>query len=656
MKNSGALNAAAAKKVVSSLLDNVSFENTAGMAGVDSNDIYSYITDLIINTIKKVGHLPWQRNWVGSGGGKSVMNYVSKKEYTGANYILNFDIKIDPVDGTAYLVPAKFENPYYLTFNQIVDAGATLKKGAKARRVIYYNFVLTFKKDSLEFKTADKEKFARFVADNNLTEDDLRRYLAIIPIIKYYNVFKADDCTGLTFKTEAKPVKDVTPIEVAQNIIDGYKNPPVYTFKGDRAFYQPANDLVNMPLIQAFNEESSYYSTYFHELVHSTGAEKRLNRDFSGAKGSKNYAYEELIAELGAVFLCGEAGILFHTLDNSAKYLASWNRKLVEQLQDDNRFYLKASAAAQKAVNWILDRNKTDENQTDENQSEKPKKEASKTFKKPVRSKSKKSFSKKAVSMNAPVLKNAEVKPKTTVSDLAKDSLAYRKANKNEASRQYYKIDDKDISEFLGKIEQKNRESIAITIAGIQGSGKTRFIFQLINAFAQNYKVGHASMEEHPESALYEDKALQYWNDKAINEVRVPEINSMAEMHKLIRENDVIIIDSFAKLRTLDKTVSLDNDLRKKYHGKLFILIYQLTTAKQMRGGSDSQFDADVVLFAEKSDDYKKNYIRIDKNRYNDRDDLKFNIYAKKIQKTPALATSSKPKIKKLSFTVTTKK
>lgn len=674
MKKDGALNASSAGKVISSLLDNISNENTAGMAGVDSNDIYSYITDLIINTIKKVGHLPWQKNWIGSGG-KSVMNYVSKKEYTGANYLLNFDIKFDE-DGNGYLVPAKFVNPYYLTFNQIKDSGATLQKGAKAHRVIYYNFILTFKKDALEFKTADKEKFARFIADNNLSEDDLRRFLAIIPIIKYYNVFRADDCTGLTFETEAKPLKDINPIEVAQNIIDGYKNPPTYTFVGDRAFYQPANDLVNMPLIQAFNEESSYYSTYFHELVHSTGSEKRLKRDFSGAKGSKNYAYEELIAELGAVFLCGEAGILFHTLDNSAKYLASWNRKLVSQLEADNRFYLKAAAAAQKAVNLILDRNQKEEIETEKVENKTPK-----IFKKQMKSRS--SAIKKAVSLNATSkdikasvqkkntvvagTKKASVqikttvldkekkvhseKIKTTVADLPKNSLAARKASKNAISREYYQIDDKEISDLLGKIERKSKESVAITIAGVQGSGKTRFVFQLINAFSAKYKVGHASMEEHPESALYEDKALQYWSDKAINEVDAPEITSMTQLHKLIRDNDVIIVDSFAKLRKIDKAVSLDEDLRKKYHGKLFIVIYQLTSTGQMRGGSDSQFDADIVLFAEKDDDYKKNYIRIDKNRYNDRDDLKFNIYTQRIQKNPG--SPVQPKIKKLSFKVT---
>ncbi|NBL65969.1 hypothetical protein GV828_12235 [Flavobacterium sp. NST-5] len=112
-----------------------------------------------------------------------------------------------------------------------------------------------------------------------------------------------------------------------------------------------------MPNIKAFKKEASYYCTYFHELTHSTGAKKRLNRDMTGTFGSKPYAFEELIAELGAVFMCSESGILFQTKENSAKYLKNWNTVLVSELENDNRFFLKASAQSQKAVNYILGRN-----------------------------------------------------------------------------------------------------------------------------------------------------------------------------------------------------------------------------------------------------------------------------------------------------------
>jgi len=299
--------------------------------------------------------LPWQKDWVGWGADGAAKNYVSKKEYTGANFILNFDIKFDK-EGKGYLVPINFKQPYYLTFNQIKETGASLKEGSKARRVIYYTMIFSFDNGILKFKTTDKAKFDEFVKSHGLTKEDLKEHLTKIPVIKYYNVFRADDCTGLKFP-EPTGNKNVNPIEQAQSLIDGYKNPPTYTFVGDKAFYQPANDSLNMPKISAFKNEASYYCTYFHELTHSTGAKKRLGRDFSGRFGSKAYAYEELIAELGAVFLCSESGILFQTKDNSAKYLKSWNKVLVTELENDNRFFLKASAQSQKAVNHILDRN-----------------------------------------------------------------------------------------------------------------------------------------------------------------------------------------------------------------------------------------------------------------------------------------------------------
>ncbi|MGC4041992.1 MAG: zincin-like metallopeptidase domain-containing protein [Flavobacterium sp.] len=280
-----------------------------GLNGVSPDDIYSYITDLIINTIEKVGHLPWQKDWVGSGADGTAKNYVSKKEYTGANFLLNFDVKYDE-DGKGYLVPIKFIQPYYLTFNQIKETGASLKKDSKARRVIYYTMIFSFDNGTLQIKTTDKEKFTEFVNSNGITKEDLKKYLKKIPVIKYYNVFRADDCTGLKFP-EVIGNKSVNPIEQAQSLIDSYKNPPVYTFVGDKAYYQPATDKLNMPNIKAFKKEASYYCTYFHELTHSTGAKKRLNRDMTGTFGRKSYAFEELIAELGAVFMCSEAGILF---------------------------------------------------------------------------------------------------------------------------------------------------------------------------------------------------------------------------------------------------------------------------------------------------------------------------------------------------------
>ncbi len=353
---------------------------------VSPNDIYNYITDLILNTIKEVGHLPWQKEWVGSGSEGVARNYVSKKPYSGANFILNFDIKFDK-KGKPYLVPIKFKQPYYLTFNQIKEAKATLKKGSVASRVIYYTMIFGFDNGTQKIKTSDRPKYTEFIQNNGFTKADIAEHGSKIPVIKYYNVYRADDCTGLVFGEKPKP-KNTTPIEEAQSIIDGYPNPPKFTFGGDGAYYQPANDLVNMPKISAFNKEAFYYCTYFHELIHSTGHSKRLDRgnDTRKRDGSiedkKAYAFEELVAELGAVFLCSESGLLFTTRNNSAKYLHGWNSRLVSELENDNRFFLKASAKAQKAADWILDRNEEDK---DQKKTKKPAKKVAKpVVKKPI--------------------------------------------------------------------------------------------------------------------------------------------------------------------------------------------------------------------------------------------------------------------------------
>lgn len=669
-------------------------------AAVSPDEIYSYITDLIINTINTVGHLPWQKEWVGSGSGGAAKNYVSKKEYTGANFILNFDIKFDE-KGKPYLVPIQFIEPYYLTFNQIKEAKATLKKGSKAHRVIYYTMIFDYDSPTAKIKTTDQTKFNAFVKANNLTSTDLKQNLSKIPVLKYYNVFRADDCTGLKFPSNKDLDKIVNPIDEAQKIIDGYKNPPAYTFAGDRAFYQPSGDILNMPNIKAFSSEAYYYATFFHEMTHSTGAEKRLKRDFSGKFGSKNYAFEELIAELGAVFLCSESGILFHVRENSAKYLQSWNRKLVNELENDNRFFLKASAQAQKATNHILGREQANTETTEATEKkEKPEKVVENHFTRAKRKKtvadqkktgqldlfeglngskaksnkqtkiakkrgqlSKKPCSDYLDNVKRPPLKSKDTKKVTKIqiktaqktenvitnkASMDKNSLAYKMANQPKYVA-YFDIPDMDIARILGKIEKKSKESVFISLTGGEGSMKTRMAFQLMNTFAQNYKVGHASIEEHPESVLYFDKAKQYLNTKAQANITNPEVNSLSSLHQLILKSDVVVIDSFTKMKEIEKSFEVDKDLRKKYDGKLFIVIFQQTTDGSMRGGSKSQFDADVVLFTEKFDDYKQNYIYSTKNRYSSETGLKFNIFQKQLQGKKAEVQS---KTKKLSFKV----
>jgi len=207
-------------------------------------------------------------------------------------------------------------------------------------------------------------------------------------------------------------------------------------------------------------------------------------------------------------------------------------------------------------------------------------------------------------------------------------------------------IANPQLQRFLGDVERKTSESTVITIAGGAGSGKTRFAFQFINALAQNYKVGHASLEEHPDSKLYYDKVQQYIDETALPNIEAPEIKNLDQLEALIQRNEVIVIDSFAKLQELNPRFLLDRDLRKKYDGKLFLLIYQLTGEGKMRGGSKSEYDGDIILLTHVAPDYRENYIYPSKNRYNalPATQLRYSTYFQQMLDIPKeLGTGSRP-------------
>ena len=207
-------------------------------------------------------------------------------------------------------------------------------------------------------------------------------------------------------------------------------------------------------------------------------------------------------------------------------------------------------------------------------------------------------------------------------------------------------IANPQLQRFLGDVERKPAESTVITIAGGAGSGKTRFAFQFINALAQNYKLGHASLEEHPDSKLYYDKVQQYIDETALPNIEVPEIKNLDQLEALIQRNEVIVIDSFAKLQELNPRFLLDRDLRKKYDGKLFLLIYQLTGEGKMRGGSKSEYDGDIILLTHVAPDYRENYIYPSKNRYNalPATQLRYSTYFQQMLDIPQeLGTGSQP-------------
>ena len=155
----------------------------------------------------------------------------------------------------------------------------------------------------------------------------------------------------------------LSPIEECEAIVAGMPLRPQIRESGQGAYYFPAKDEVSMPPLRVFDSAEAYHSTLFHELTHSTGHESRLARPdaFAGRFGSEPYAKEELVAELGAAFLCARAGIAPATLEDSAAYLENWLKKL----REDKRLIITAAGAAQRAADFIAPEAIEDEDATE---------------------------------------------------------------------------------------------------------------------------------------------------------------------------------------------------------------------------------------------------------------------------------------------------
>lgn len=275
---------------------------------------YQIITDRIISLLEK-GTVPWQKPW--HGAERAPQNLASRKPYRGVNVFL--------------LHAMHYMSPYWLTFKQAVDLGGNVRRGEKSCPVVFWKWL------EIE-KEGKKER---------------------IPFLRYFNVFNASQCDGIEEhipKSDA-PAREHSPVESAESIVHGMPNRPPIKHGQAQAFYHPVDDYVGMPSAEHFKSGEEYYSVLFHELTHSTGHANRLarrtvaeNEGGSRAFGSQAYSKEELVAEMGAAFLCGQAGIVERTLDNSAAYIASW----LSRLKDDPKLVVQAAGLAQKASDYIL--------------------------------------------------------------------------------------------------------------------------------------------------------------------------------------------------------------------------------------------------------------------------------------------------------------
>jgi antirestriction protein ArdC len=228
-----------------------------------------------------------------------------------------------------------FTSPWFLTFNQAKALGGAIRRGEHGFPVVFWKFLeASGGPDGEEERTGSRDR---------------------VPLLRYYTVFNLDQTEGIPAeKIPAQEARRFDPIEACERIVAGMpQRPEIRHTTEARAYYRPSTDIVTMPLRESFHSATEYFSTLAHELVHSTGAPSRLARkslEDWAPFGTADYSREELVAEMGAGFLCAHAGIESATLENSAAYIRSW----LQVLKDDRRAVIVAAGQAQKAADFIL--------------------------------------------------------------------------------------------------------------------------------------------------------------------------------------------------------------------------------------------------------------------------------------------------------------
>lgn len=276
-----------------------------------SAKVYEIVTNRIIEELEK-GVIPWRKPWTGGRGG--AYNRISRKPYSLINQML------------------LQHSGEYATFKQWQSLGGKVRKGEKSEIVTFWKMIET-----------------ETVKADGTTEKKM------IPMLRYFSVFHISQIEGV--EPLEKPFEDVEPIEAADKIIVDYVSREGLTFVEtvtDEAYYSPSRDMVQVPCKEQYTAINEYYSTTFHELTHSTGHAKRLNRLTTGIKaafGGEEYSKEELTAEIGAASLLNHLGIETpESFRNSAAYIQSW----LKALRGDARMIVTAASRAEKAVGYIL--------------------------------------------------------------------------------------------------------------------------------------------------------------------------------------------------------------------------------------------------------------------------------------------------------------
>lgn len=298
----------------------MSSKTTRARSGSDRASLYDEITEKIIDELE-AGRVPWVQPW-GTAAAKAPLamprNAATGRHYSGINVLILWGA----------VIQHSFSGQSWLTFRQAISLGGNVRKGERGTTVVYAD----------RFVPDDEKRRARETGDE----------AAAIPFLKRFTVFNTAQCENLSENVAVVPPPP--PPGLIEPRVEALIRATGIDFRigGDRAFYVPAHDYVQVPPPQAYFEPINWHRTALHELGHATGHASRLGRDFSGSFGSKKYAFEELIAEINAAFCCASLGIA--PTVRHADYIGSW----LEVLHEDNRAIVRAASQASKAADWLL--------------------------------------------------------------------------------------------------------------------------------------------------------------------------------------------------------------------------------------------------------------------------------------------------------------
>jgi antirestriction protein ArdC len=277
-------------------------------------DLYAETSARIVAELE-AGAVPWVKPWAATPGANTPCNAVTNRLYSGCNVILLWTAQA-----------AGYRTPRFLTFKQALELGGHVRKGERGTRICFVKQLQ--------------------VRDQGADDSSARR---VVPMMREYTVFNVDQCENLPDSINTgKPMRVRNP-DARDELADAFLHSTGADIREGHgeAFYVPSRDFISMPAFHAFKGADHFYNVAFHELTHWSAHKSRLDRDLKNRFGSRSYAAEELIAELGAAFLCAEFG--FDGDVRNAGYIANW----IDLLKADKRAFFIACSQASKAADYL---------------------------------------------------------------------------------------------------------------------------------------------------------------------------------------------------------------------------------------------------------------------------------------------------------------